>query len=239
MGQYKKMRILLLFITGFRTTFLDKLSAKTKADTFENCEVTCAIWEEIFEDIDDALKQLKDTDDDIKADLTSLSITNVEQNKRLTTVEELAEDNKDALNITTLEIATLKDKNDLLTLQNSIFENSIKTIEARLDILEENSGASDEIDEIRTSIAELSDQMDAYAIQLEELSTNMTSQNDKINETIGSLEEFDLTVTGNLTDLADEISDLRNKTESDVDMLQQNLTDLKSEFDEKQLQIQD
>ena len=112
----------------------------TKADTFENCEVTCAIWEEIFEDIDDALKQLKETDDDIKADLTQLSITNVEQNKRLTTVEELAEDNKDALNITTLEIATLKDKNDLLTLQNSIFENSIKTIEARLDILEENAG---------------------------------------------------------------------------------------------------
>ena len=36
----------------------------------ENCQVTCAIWEEIFEDIDDALKQLKETDDDIKADLT-------------------------------------------------------------------------------------------------------------------------------------------------------------------------
>ena len=86
------------------------------------------------------MKQLKETDDEIKADLTQLSITNVEQNKRLTTVEELAEDNKDALNITTLEIATLKDKNDLLTLQNSIFENSIKTIEARLDILEENAG---------------------------------------------------------------------------------------------------
>merc|ERR1712131_448562 len=182
MGQYKKMRILLLFITGFRTTFLDKLSAKTKVDNFENCEVTCAIWEEIFEDIDDALKQLKETDDDIKADLTQLSITNVEQNKRLTTVEELAEDNKDALNITTLEIATLKDKNDLLTLQNSIFENSIKTIEARLDILEENSGASDEIEELRTSLAELSDQMDAYAIQLEDLSTNMTEANHQINQ---------------------------------------------------------
>ena len=25
----------------------------------ENCEVTCAIWEEIFEDIDDALQDLK------------------------------------------------------------------------------------------------------------------------------------------------------------------------------------
>ena len=102
--------------------------------------VPISIWEEVFEEVDDAIHDLKHTDDIIKSDLTSLSIENVEQNKRLDTVEELAEDNKDALNITTLEIATLKDKNDLLTLQNSIFENSIKTIEARLDILEENSG---------------------------------------------------------------------------------------------------
>ena len=36
----------------------------------ENCEVSCAIWEEIFEDIDDTLKDLKDTDDNIKVDLT-------------------------------------------------------------------------------------------------------------------------------------------------------------------------
>ena len=36
----------------------------------ENCEVTCAIWEEIFKDIDDALKDLKATDDLIKEDLT-------------------------------------------------------------------------------------------------------------------------------------------------------------------------
>ena len=28
------------------------------------CEISCAMWEEIFEDIDDVLKQLKDTDDD-------------------------------------------------------------------------------------------------------------------------------------------------------------------------------
>ena len=29
-----------------------------KPSIFENCNVTCAIWEEIFEDIDDALKNL-------------------------------------------------------------------------------------------------------------------------------------------------------------------------------------
>ena len=29
-----------------------------KPGTFENCDVTCAILEEIFEDIDDALKDL-------------------------------------------------------------------------------------------------------------------------------------------------------------------------------------
>ena len=36
----------------------------------ENCEVSCAIWEEVFEDIDDALKHLKAEDDIIKSDLT-------------------------------------------------------------------------------------------------------------------------------------------------------------------------
>ena len=36
----------------------------------ENCEVSCSIWEEIFEDIDDALKDLQRTDDIIKSDLT-------------------------------------------------------------------------------------------------------------------------------------------------------------------------
>ena len=35
-----------------------------------NCEVSCATWEEIFEDIDDTLKDLKATDDIIKSDLT-------------------------------------------------------------------------------------------------------------------------------------------------------------------------
>ena len=126
-----------------------------KSGTFENCEVTCAIWEEIFEDIDDALKDLKATDDIIKSDLTRLSIDNVEQNKRLETLESANDDtaerldnveqyaNEDTanrLNITELEIENLKDKYDLLSSQNKIFESSIETIEARLDILEKNSG---------------------------------------------------------------------------------------------------
>ena len=126
-----------------------------KSGAFENCEVTCAIWEEIFEDIDDALKDLKATDDIIKSDLTRLSIDNVEQNKRLETVENANEatadrldnvekyaneETADRLNITELEIDNLQDKYDLLSSQNKIFESSIETIEARLDILEKNSG---------------------------------------------------------------------------------------------------
>jgi len=114
-----------------------------KSGTFENCEVTCAIWEEIFEDIDDALKDLKATDDIIKSDLTRLSIDNVEQNKRLDDVEKYAnEETVDRINITELEIDNLQDKYDLLSSQNKIFESSIETIEARLDILEKNSGTS-------------------------------------------------------------------------------------------------
>ena len=133
------------------------LKTPKKSGTFENCEVTCAIWEEIFEDIDDALKDLKATDDIIKSDLTRLSIDNVEQNKRLETVENATEDTvdrldnvekyaneetADRLNITELEIDNLQDKYDLLSSQTKIFESSIETIEARLDILEKNLGTS-------------------------------------------------------------------------------------------------
>ena len=35
----------------------------------ENCEVSCAIWEEIFEDIDETLKDLQYADDLIRYDL--------------------------------------------------------------------------------------------------------------------------------------------------------------------------
>ena len=98
-----------------------------KPGIFDNCEVTCAIWEEIFEDIDDALKDLKATDDIIKSDLTRLSIENVEQNKKLETIQ---------------------DQSNLLNSQNSVLESSIKTIEARLDILESNPGKGSEIPKI-------------------------------------------------------------------------------------------
>ena len=47
---------------------------------------------------------------------------------------------KSELNITALEVDNLQDKYDLLSSQNKIFESSIETIEARLDILEKNSG---------------------------------------------------------------------------------------------------
>ena len=42
-----------------------------------------------------------------------------------------------------------------------------------------DEGSSDEIDELRNSLAELSDQLDAFGIQIEELSTDMESQNEK------------------------------------------------------------
>ena len=86
--------------------------------------------------------------------MTRLSIDNVEQNKRLETIETANEvtaerldnveqyaneDAADRLNITELEVANLQDKYDLLSSQNKIFESSIETIEARLDILEKNS----------------------------------------------------------------------------------------------------
>ena len=72
--------------------------------------------------------------------MTRLSIDNVEQNKRLETLESANEDTADRLNITELEVANLQDKYDLLSAQNKIFESSIETIEARLGILEKTSG---------------------------------------------------------------------------------------------------
>ena len=35
----------------------------------ENCDVSCEIWEEVFDDIDKALQSLKNTDDIIKSDV--------------------------------------------------------------------------------------------------------------------------------------------------------------------------
>ena len=47
---------------------------------------------------------------------------------------------KSQLDKNTLEIDNLQDKYDLLNSQNKIFESSIESIEARLEILEKNSG---------------------------------------------------------------------------------------------------
>ena len=45
-------------------------------------------------------------------------------------------------------------------------------------------GSSDEIDELKNSLGELSDQLDAFGLQIEELSTDVESQNEKINEDV-------------------------------------------------------
>ena len=106
-------------IMGQITVLFLYFENQKKSGNYENCEVSCAIWEEIFEDIDDTLKDLKATDDIIKSDLTRLNIENVEQNNRLQTVEDQA---------------------GLLESENRVLESSLKALEARLDILEEHSG---------------------------------------------------------------------------------------------------
>ena len=88
-------------------------------NTREACDVPCEYFAELFSDLDDEIKALKAENDLIKEDLTRLTIENVEQNKILQTVEE---------------------QSNLLGSQNSVLESSIRTIEARLDILESNSG---------------------------------------------------------------------------------------------------
>merc|ERR1712131_276959 len=157
-----KMKILASWIACLRASMLTKLSskAKLKSGTFDNCEVTCAIWEEIFEDIDDALKDLKATDDLIKSDLTRLSIENVEQNKRLQTVEEKAE---------------------LLSAENKVLKSSLELLEGRLDQLVENgTGSPEEIVEIENSLTELGEQIEAQSVQIEELSADIETQGDNI-----------------------------------------------------------
>ena len=59
---------------------------------------------------------------------------------KIESLEEFSEETENTLYINALEISNLKSNNELLTLQNTIFDSSIKAIEARLDILEENSG---------------------------------------------------------------------------------------------------
>ena len=59
---------------------------------------------------------------------------------KIESLEEFSEETANTLYINALEISSLKDKNELLTLQNAIFGNSIKAIEARLDTLEGDAG---------------------------------------------------------------------------------------------------
>ena len=59
---------------------------------------------------------------------------------KIESLEEFSEETANTLYINALEISNLKSNNELLTLQNTILDSSIKAIEARLDILEENSG---------------------------------------------------------------------------------------------------
>ena len=59
----------------------------------------------------------------------------------------------------------------------------------------------------------------------------MQSQNDQTNQDIGSLQEFDQTVTEDLNNLAGDIADLGEKTQLDIDALQQNMTEANSKLD--------
>ena len=69
----------------------------------------------------------------LKSDLTAAE-------SKIDSLEEFSVETANTLYINALEISSLKDKNELLTLQNNIFDSNIKAIEARLDILEGDSG---------------------------------------------------------------------------------------------------
>ena len=102
--------------------------------------ISLETFEEIFEEIDDTFKDIKATDDIIKSDLTQLEIKHEEQNSRIEAVEGLAEDNAEALDVTKLEMDTLKASNELLNNQYNVLDSKIKAVEGRLDILEGDAG---------------------------------------------------------------------------------------------------
>ena len=102
--------------------------------------ISLETFEEIFEEIDDTLKDLGSTNDIIKSDLTQLNLENVEQNSRIEAVEGFAEDNAEALDVTKLEMDTLKASNELLNNQYNVLDSKIKAVEGRLDILEGDAG---------------------------------------------------------------------------------------------------
>ena len=76
----------------------------------------------------------------MKSDITRLNTENVDQNHQIVTLEGTVEDNTEALNVTKLEMDTLKASNDLLNNQYNVLDSKIKAIEGRLDILEGDSG---------------------------------------------------------------------------------------------------
>ena len=76
----------------------------------------------------------------MKSDITRLNTENVDQNHQIVTLEGTVEDNTEALNVTKLEMDTLKASNDLLNNQYNVLDSKIKAIEGRLDILEGDAG---------------------------------------------------------------------------------------------------
>ena len=76
----------------------------------------------------------------MKSDITRLNTENVDQNHQIVTLEGAVEDNTEALNVTKLEMDTLKASNDLLNNQYNVLDSKIKAIEGRLDILEGDAG---------------------------------------------------------------------------------------------------
>ena len=86
-------------------------------------------------------------------------------------------------------------------------------------------GSSEEIEELRNALADLSDQQDAFGAQIEELSNDIQSQNDQTNQDIGSLQEFDQTVTEDLNSLASSIANLEEQTQQNVTAISQELED--------------
>ena len=86
-------------------------------------------------------------------------------------------------------------------------------------------GSSEEIEELRNALADLSDQQDTFEAQIEELSNDIQSQNDQTNQDIGSLQEFDQTVTEDLNNLAGNIANLEEQTQQNVTAISQELED--------------
>ena len=107
-----------------------------------NCEVSCEIWEEIFEDIDKALINLKATDDIMKSDITRkvfqskdpqiksitfkrlkrLNTENVDQNYRIESIEHATEDLRQDYNKTESHLIVVDDALQELEYQDEMIK---------------------------------------------------------------------------------------------------------------------